>query len=215
MYYLYLDDLCLPVTPEEITMKWKDQNRTANLVNGEEIEIAEIPGLEQISFTALFPWTRYPFARYPDGFELPEFYLQKLRDLKKNKTPFHLLFTCVSPGGRYLSDLNRLVALETCTVRYSAENGMDVTADITLREYRPYHTLILTDWSNGEAVVQQEQRLSAQAPAAKTYTVQAGDTLWNICKKQLGDGSKCWEIAEKNGLKNPNLIYAGQVISLG
>ena len=39
--------------------------------------------------------------------------------------------------------------------------------------------------------------------------------LYNICKAQLGRGDKCWEIAKLNGIKNPNLIYPGQVIILG
>lgn len=48
----------------------------------------------------------------------------------------------------------------------------------------------------------------------KTYVVKKGDNLWNICKKELGDGSKFGELAKKNGISNPSLIYPGQVIKL-
>ena len=44
--------------------------------------------------------------------------------------------------------------------------------------------------------------------------MQKGDCLWNICKKELGDGTKHQEIAQKNGITTPNLIYLGQVIEL-
>ena len=50
--------------------------------------------------------------------------------------------------------------------------------------------------------------------AACGYTVQRGDSLWSIAKKQLGDGTKYKEIARKNGIANPNRIYPGQVLKL-
>ena len=48
----------------------------------------------------------------------------------------------------------------------------------------------------------------------KQYTVQEGDTLWGIAKSFLGDGSRYAEIAGLSGVKNPNLIYPGQVLTL-
>lgn len=54
---------------------------------------------------------------------------------------------------------------------------------------------------------------------ADSYTVQAGDNLWQIVARryQLDDNAaiynKMIEIAELNGLDNPNLIYAGMVIN--
>jgi len=45
-----------------------------------------------------------------------------------------------------------------------------------------------------------------------TYTVQSGDTLWNIAKQHYGDGSKYMKIFEANKglLKDPDHIYPGQ-----
>ena len=40
------------------------------------------------------------------------------------------------------------------------------------------------------------------------YTVRAGDTLWGIAQRF---GSSVNAIAAANGIKNPNLIYAGEV----
>ena len=48
----------------------------------------------------------------------------------------------------------------------------------------------------------------------KVVIAETGDTLWNIAKKELGDGSKYQSIAEKNKLDNPNKIYVGQVLTL-
>ncbi len=47
-------------------------------------------------------------------------------------------------------------------------------------------------------------------PAEETYTVAAGDCLWNIAKKCYGSGALYTKIVEANGIKNPDLIYVGQ-----
>ena len=45
-----------------------------------------------------------------------------------------------------------------------------------------------------------------------TYTVQKGDTLSGIAQKY---GTTYQEIAQANGISNPNLIYAGQTLTIG
>ena len=54
------------------------------------------------------------------------------------------------------------------------------------------------------------------APTAKSYTVVKGDCLWNIAKKFYGNGSKYTTIynANQGKIKNPNLIYPGQVLTI-
>lgn len=53
--------------------------------------------------------------------------------------------------------------------------------------------------------------------SAAEYTVAKGDSLWKIAKAQLGNGSRWTEIydANRDSIKNPNLIYAGQVLNIG
>ena len=58
---------------------------------------------------------------------------------------------------------------------------------------------------------------AANPPAATTYTVKSGDSLWKIAQKQLGDGTRWREIYDLNKDtigSNPNLIYAGQVYNM-
>lgn len=47
-----------------------------------------------------------------------------------------------------------------------------------------------------------------------TYTVQQGDTLWDIAQRYLGDPYKYQQLAAINNISNPDLIYVGQVINL-
>jgi LysM repeat protein len=54
------------------------------------------------------------------------------------------------------------------------------------------------------------------APAARTYTVQDGDTLYGIALRYYGNGQdwpKLWS-ANRSKISNPNLIYAGQVLTI-
>lgn len=46
------------------------------------------------------------------------------------------------------------------------------------------------------------------------YTVLPGDNLWNIARQQLGQGSRYTEIAELNGIQDPDRIFPGQQLIL-
>ena|SRR5215208_5486485 len=50
----------------------------------------------------------------------------------------------------------------------------------------------------------------------RTYTVVAGDTLSKIAKHEYGDASKWHRIyeANKDTIKNPDLIYPGQTFKI-
>lgn len=54
----------------------------------------------------------------------------------------------------------------------------------------------------------------APEPAARTYIVVSGDTLWAIAERFYGDGSKYQVIADASGIPNPDLIHPGQVLTI-
>lgn len=51
---------------------------------------------------------------------------------------------------------------------------------------------------------------------AAEHTVAPGESLWSIAQKELGNGMRWGEVyeANKNIIKNPNLIYSGQVLTI-
>ena len=53
-----------------------------------------------------------------------------------------------------------------------------------------------------------------EAENVVNYVVKKGDTLWAIAAKYLGSGTKYPQIASENNIKNPNLIYPGQVLTI-
>ena len=48
----------------------------------------------------------------------------------------------------------------------------------------------------------------------KSYTVEGGDTLWDIAVRAYGDGFKWTELAKVNNVVNPDLIYPGNVLTI-
>lgn len=59
-----------------------------------------------------------------------------------------------------------------------------------------------------------EEIVEEVIPEFKTYTIQAGDSLWSIANQYYGDGSLYTKIASDNGIKNSNLISIGQELKI-
>jgi Tfp pilus assembly protein FimV len=58
--------------------------------------------------------------------------------------------------------------------------------------------------------------VKSSVPAARTYTVQPGDTLYGISQRYWGNG-KYWPAlyqANRSKISDPNLIYVGQVVTI-
>lgn len=231
-YIFYLGDVQLPIAPSKLQLKINSNNKTANLINDGEINIIKSPGLTDISFEVLLPNVKYPFATYPNGFKRAEYYLLYLKSLKKSLKPFEFVVTRTKPNGEPLFGNSMLVTLEDYTIIEDAEKyGFDVGVSISLKEYKDYYTQVLSvkdkvsntklssDTSSVTAsskkVATVEKNRSSNKTIASTHTVKKGETLWAICQKELGDGSKYKEIATLNNISNPNLIKVGQVIKLG
>lgn len=215
-YSFFIDGIQLPVAPSSLEMKINNQNKTITLINEGEVNLLKQAGLTDISLEVLLPNVKYPFAVYPDGFQPATFYLEKLEKLKISKKPFQFIVTRLKPSGDLLFDTNIKVSLEDYSIEEDAENGFDITVPITLKQYREYGTKVIqvkkaTSAKAKPVATAVKKRATTKTPP-KSHKVVKGDTLWAICKKYLGDGSKYPEIAKKNNIKNPNLIFPGQVI---
>lgn len=96
-------------------------------------------------------------------------------------------------------------------VRYGESGGAgDVTVRLTLRQYRDLAVETTEKTATGNA----GRSAPAAAKTASSYTVQKGDTLWGIARRTYGDGALAWKLAGYNGIKNANLIYPGQRVTL-
>ena len=227
-YDFYLDGVQLPITPGKLEVKVTNKNKTIDLINVGEVNILKKEGLSEISFEAEFTHNKLPF--YRGTFRDVQFFLSKLELLKTDCKPFQFIVSR-ELGNKVLFNTNMKVSLEEYNIVEDAENGSDTKVAIKLKQYRDYSTkkLVLAPPKNetGRPSVKIEPKRvdSVNATNTKTYTVKAGDSLWSICQKQLGNGSLYKKVYELNksmmdkANKGKNLskytIYKGQVLKLG
>ena len=143
MYDVYISNTLLPIAPEKITTQINGKNETATLINDGEVSILKSPGLTTVSFIALFPNVKYPFAQYPDGYHAAGYYLNKLEALM-NKKPFQFIVTRKTPKDKKLFNTNLTVSLENYQIIDDAREGMDIKVQINLKQFKDYGTKTFT-----------------------------------------------------------------------
>lgn len=214
MYSFYLDNVLLPITPKQLQIKIKNQNKTIELINFGQVNILKTPGLSEINFDFSVPIVgKYPFAR---ELQSPQYYFSVLENLKTQLKPFKFTVLRQISANKSEFATSMMVTLEDYEIVEDADNGFDVTFKINLKQYREYSTQTVEVKQNSDGSLtstKQTPRQTTKTPA-KTYTVKSGDTLWNIAKKQLGDGSKYKDLATLNNISNPNFLTVGQVLKL-
>ncbi len=233
MYEIYINEILFPVAPSKIDEKLKGNNKTINLINEGNVNILKSAKLKEFRFELLLPNTFYPFAKYvdytvlektnevksqKDNFKDANFYINILRNLLEEKKPFNLKIIRRAVGNRDFGGTNLDVSLESFSIKEYSKNGLDVYVSLDFKEYKAFATRkaeVVEETEESITIEETTVREITNAPNEITYTVKAGDTLWAIAKKNLGDGNKYHEIASLNGLANPNMLSIGQVLKIG
>ncbi len=221
-YDFYLGKCLFPLAPEKLTVKIGNNNSTAVLMNDGEINILKQPKLTEIEFEALIPQVRYPFARYKSGFKKAEYFLSIFEKLKIARKPVQFIVCRRLPRGRKLYNTNMRVSLEEYQITESAKEGLDVKVKFKLKRYKFFGTKTVTikppaaPEAPPAASTEPPREQKAPPQETKTYTVRKGDCLWKIAKRLYGNGAQYAKIFEANRdkIKNPNPIYAGQVLTI-
>lgn len=239
-YMMLIGSVVVPVTPDEITTKYKGKNKTVELVDGSVINKLNPPDLVTYKFTLLLPkQTNLPFANKlavpPGGRKVEhldqDYYLRYFYDLfRNNKVVLFTIWRTAIGGGRDMGSneeidiygngiiTSKSVTIEGYEISENAENGLDIELELELQEYIGYGTQKFKYTENTETGTKtasvEAKRDTGNKEIPVTYTVKSGDTLSNICKKELGDSSKWQEIAKLNNLANANKIYPGQILKL-
>lgn len=219
-YKMYIAGALMPITPSKVKVKINNQNKTLILISGEEINILKEAKLTDVSFDVVLPQVPYPFTN--GGAQEASYYLSLFEQLKKSKKPFQWILNRSRPDGAALFYSNLTVGMEDYQITDDAKEGFDLTVSVKLKQYRAFGTKTVqitpapAPSQPATATVQEPPRETSSAPQSSNYTVKSGDCLWNIAKKQLGDGSRWKEIYElnKDKIKNPNLIYPNQSLTI-
>ena len=201
----------LPVNPEEIKRSRELNIETYQVLEEGQVSIPSYCALEEFSFEAEFPSQDVNYME-PGTEAEADYYEKMFRKAQKNKKPIRFI-----ASNDISDDISVKVLVKSVDIVEKAGEEGDKYISLTLMEYKgagKRYVAIQTP----DATVKQEETPLAENPAVtanKTHTVQSGDTLWGIAKKYYGNGSQYQKIVSANpSIKNPNLIYPGQVFTI-
>lgn len=201
------DKFMLPVNPESFAFTEKHNNTSVNVNSIGEVNLLGKRDLKTGTISSHFPKRDRNYANN-SGRQAPYTYINKLLSWKSSGKPIRLIITGTK--------INFQVTIET--LKYGEQDGTgDVYYDLTLKEYRAVE-IKKTKLKKKKKTTKKKSK--PKRPAAKkktkTYTVKSGDCLWNIAKRFYGNGAQYTKIynANKGKIKNPNLIYPGQVLTI-
>lgn len=203
------DKIMLPVNPESFAFTEKHNNTSVNVNSIGEVNLLGKRDLKTGTISSHFPKRDRNYANN-SGRQAPYTYINKLLSWKSSGKPVQLIITGTK--------INFQVTIET--LKYGEQDGTgDVYYDLTLKEYRAVE-IKKTKLKKTKKKKTTKKKSKPKRPAAKkktkTYTVKSGDCLWNIAKRFYGNGAQYTKIynANRGKIKNPNLIYPGQMLTI-
>jgi len=203
----------LPVNPEQIETTSIQANQKYEILKLGQIAIPTHMELAEYSFECELPHRVLHYVETSGDYRGPDFYLRLFEQWRQAKAPVRFI---ASNG--IGEDINTLVLIEELTVIERAGEEGDKYVSLQLLEYREFGkkaVVVTTPTPAGTviAVAKKEEPAPTVNPKSNgTHVVQPGDTLWAIAKKYYGNGAQYMKIfnANKDKIKNPNLIYPGQ-----
>lgn len=188
MYYLRINGANFPVAPENFTEELANKDETITLISQDEVTVPKKPGLEAYTLSIRLPAEDYPWAcwtqpkgsKIDEGFNEPGVYKDFLKNLKEKKKSFELVLVSDMDEDGSVDAFAKDVTLESVSFTADANEGDDVIAECTFREWVDYSTAVKKN--SGK----KKTSKSKKEPKKKSYTVAKGDTLKKISKKMYG-----------------------------
>lgn len=233
-YHFFLGHTMLPVPPEELQIKINGRNKKINLINEGEVNLIKETGLTDISFKFLLPNHYYPFSNYdtslkqsvisyaldkavnklglkdiftnPFSFKEARIFLDEIKRIKTDKTPFRFIVTRMNFDGKMLWNTNMLMTIENYSINENANNGTDIYVEIKLKEYVPFGTkeLEVVKDKNGKEIFQVKKKRfeeNTDYPSAIRITNQA--SVMEAVYSAAGNRVNWKSVARRSGVTNP------------
>ena len=197
-----------PVLPETFEVSFGNTNKTVDISGLGEIVILQDRAAIEVSWDSFFPATKFPGVQV-DSLTPPKTLLKTICEGKSSDKPVHIILTG--------TDVNFFAAIQSIQPSEEGGDPDSIYYKIKLKEYREVKVRqVQVNITTKVATVSSQATRTDNRVQEKTYTVKSGDCLWNIAKSLLGSGSRYTEIynLNKDKIKNPNLIYPGQVLRI-
>ena len=198
-----------PMLPEKIQLGADAKYMTYSIISLGDVKIPRGKATKEISWSGIFPGAARRNNRLVRKFEKPDSLIGKFEKYRDNGTKCTLLCTGTC--------INYTVYISRFKGKYSGGSGdfyYDIKFIVTpeIKIYTTSELKIKTPAPRTPSKKTQEKTKKA----TKTYTVKSGDCLWRIAQQFLGNGARYMEIYNLNRdkIKNPNLIYVGQVLTI-
>ena len=203
----------LPVLPAKLKVTSPGKNETTTVLELGEILRLRKKGLRTVAWDCFFPVHAAPYVT--GQITTPIEIVKAIQAARDTLSPIRFLIT-----GTDL-DINVRMGIETFDYEERSGELGDLYYSIKLSEWKDHspRKIVLPPEPAKPAKAKEPERPGKPPASAKkkTYTVKSGDCLWNIAKKFYGKGSDYTKIYNANKAtigKNPNLIYAGQVLTI-
>ena len=203
----------LPVNPDEIKRERSLATGKYEVLGLGQIIVPKYAELMEYSFECELPHKAYHYVETPNGFKDADYYLNLFENWRNNLIPVRFIAT-----NGIGDNIDTLVLIEKISDAEKAGEEGDRYVSFSLVEYKTF------GWKESLEQLRPDVCTPSKVPPADevnpkssgSYTVQRGDTLWAIAKKYYGDGSKYPKIynANTDKIKNPSLIYAGQILTI-
>lgn len=202
-------NLRLPVPPDKYEVTTGNLNTVVTVEELGELLLMGKSKLASLSMETFWPSKQYSFCQYKN-FILPYEAMNLIKKWKDSGKPVQVIITS--------TPINMAMSIDDFT--YGERDGTrDVYFQISFKEYR-YVKLSTKTITVAAAPKKKYYPPAPTRPTTKvtpkTYKVVRGDSLSKISKKVYGSSSKWRTLYSKNRkiIKNPNLIYPGQVLTL-
>lgn len=214
----------IPVLPPSFEVETSNLNTVVNINELGNILLIGNSDLRKISIESFFPNQDYSFVTTKNRWD-PYTYIESIERWRKSKKPIRLIITD--------TPINLALGIENFKygerdgsgdVYYSLEMSEYIFTNLkeqSKKEYSPPSTSATNSRQLSDFELQQSKEVMEMLVGRgdtrdipDSYTVKPGDTLTTIAKMKTGNASNYSVIAEKNGIKNPNLITPGMVLKL-
>ena len=210
------EEIYFPMLPEEINVETATRFQSYDIMSVGEIKIPLGEELTGFSWSGRLPGKKRKEQPYltGGGYWMEPIKIQQLLSFYRvNGTKLRLIVTD--------TPINHYVYLSSYKVTYKGNAG-DYFYDISFTVAKEVN--IITE-ANAEISTSQSNTDRPAPQPSSTYTVQKRDTLWNIARKEFGNGARYTEIynANKQLIDSENAnrhvrdkysIYPGQVLTI-